>query len=124
MSNKLYSLKENLSKANERLKEVLAMEETQVNRDATIQRFEFCFELAWKSMKEYAKDQGVACNSPKNCIREAGVLELVDDVEKWLVFLEARNSTVHIYDASMAKTVFEEVKNLPGYIDRLLAKLN
>ena len=124
MNNKLHSLKENLSKANKRLKEVLAMEDTQVNQDATIQRFEFCFELAWKLIKEYAKDQGVVCNSPKNCIREAGGLELVDDVEKWLVFLEARNSTAHIYDASMAKTVFKEAKSLPGYIDKLLAKLS
>ena len=119
----LRNLKEDLKNANDRLKEILAMEDTQVNQDATIQRFEFCFELAWKLMKEYAKNQGVVCNSPKACIREAGSLELVDDVEKWLVFLEARNSTAHIYDASMAKIVFKEAKNLPGFIDALLANL-
>ncbi len=124
MNNKLLNLKESLKKANDRLAEVLTMEDTQVNQDATIQRFEFCFELSWKVMKEYAKDQGVICNSPKSCIRESGQLEVVDDVEKWLVFLVARNSTTHIYNSSMAKMVFEEAKNLPKCIDRLLKLLN
>jgi len=123
MNNKLLNLQKELGKAKDRLEEVLAMEATQVNQDATIQRFEFCFELAWKLIKEHAKDQGVICNSPKSCIREAGQLEIIDNVEKWLVFLEARNSTTHIYNASMAKIVFEEAKNLPKFINDLLNSL-
>ena len=38
-------------------------------RDGTIQRFEFCTELAWKTMREYLLDQGYTnINSPKEVI--------------------------------------------------------
>ena len=33
--------------------------ENELYRDALIQRFEFTFELGWKSMKEYLEDQGL-----------------------------------------------------------------
>jgi nucleotidyltransferase substrate binding protein (TIGR01987 family) len=120
---KLYNLKISLKTANDRLKEVLEMEETQVNQDATIQRFEFCFELAWKLMQEYTRDQGFDCNSPKSSIREAGKLEIVDDVEKWLIFLQSRNNVAHMYNAEMAKIVFKEAKKLPMFIDKILKKI-
>ena len=37
--------------------------------DATIQRFEFCFELAWKLMKTVLEYEGIDVNSPRSCIR-------------------------------------------------------
>ena len=40
--------------------------------DATIQRFEFCFELAWKLMKTVLEYEGIDVNSPRSCIRERG----------------------------------------------------
>ena len=40
--------------------------------DATIQRFEFCFELAWKLMKAVLEYEGIEANSPRSCIREGG----------------------------------------------------
>ena len=42
--------REALTAAIARLREVLQAPETDVSRDAAIQRFEFCFELAWKSI--------------------------------------------------------------------------
>jgi hypothetical protein len=43
-----------LSTAITRLREVLAEPENDVNGDAAIQRFGFCFELAWKAIQERA----------------------------------------------------------------------
>lgn len=41
-------------------------------RDGMIQRFEFSFELAWKSLKEYMAEQGVAdLQFPKQVLQEA-----------------------------------------------------
>nr|WP_233417489.1 HI0074 family nucleotidyltransferase substrate-binding subunit [Rickettsia slovaca] len=41
--------------------------------DATIQRFEFTFELAWKFLKEYFSQKGTFLHYPKEVIKEAFV---------------------------------------------------
>ena len=49
-------------------------------RDGVIQRFEFCTELAWKTMREYLIDQGYTeLNSPKATIRQAFASGLILD---------------------------------------------
>jgi hypothetical protein len=49
------------AKAGERLAEALSQPETDVLRDACIQRFEFCFELAWKSVQAVGRAYGQEC---------------------------------------------------------------
>jgi len=44
-----------------RLAEVVALPESEVVRDATIQRFEFTFEVVWKALKLYLERQGHEC---------------------------------------------------------------
>src|SRR3989344_2277682 len=54
------------------LEEALAGEKTKMNRDATIQRFEYTVEAFWKAMKEYLVEYaGVDVGSPKGVMREA-----------------------------------------------------
>ena len=38
--------------------------------DGVIQRFEFCFELAWKLLKSLLHHQGIESQSPRACINE------------------------------------------------------
>ena len=66
----------NFSNALERLKEAIEEFEkdnsSNVIRDGVIQRFEFTYELAWKTTKEYLEDIGIVDkNSPKAVIKEA-----------------------------------------------------
>lgn len=56
-------------KAVQRLDDVLAEAEIDVSRDAAIQRFEFCSELAWKSIQERARSEDLDCYSPKQCLQ-------------------------------------------------------
>jgi len=120
---KLENLIKNLKKANQRLKEAVSLKPTRINRDATIQRFEFTFELSWKTIQEYIRDQGLDCRSPKNCIREGARLELIRNVEKWFEFLEARNLIAHTYNEKLANKVYRKAQNFPKEIDNLLKNL-
>lgn len=121
--NKQEALIESLEKANKRLKDALLLPATRINKDATIKRFEFVFELSWKTIKEHCRDEGFDCVSPKSCIRWAGKMELIDDVEKWIEFLENRNLASHTYNERLANQVYAISKKLPKEVDKLLKKL-
>lgn len=80
-------------------------------RDGVIQRFEFCTELAWKTLREYLIEQGYTeVNSPKSVLRLAFSDGIVDDEQGWLNILDSRNITSHVYDEETADTVFRSIK--------------
>ena len=78
--------------------------------DATIQRFEFCFELAWKLMKVVLEYEGSEVNSPRSTIREAWKQGLIADAEAWLDMMEKRNLSAHTYDEHSAWGIYRVVK--------------
>lgn len=96
---------ENYQNAVLRLKEGISKfdKENDLLRDGLIQRFEFTFELAWKTLKVFFEDEGLlGLNSPKAVLREAFSSGLIEDDELWLDMLKDRNSTSHIYSESIA----------------------
>ena len=78
--------------------------------DATIQRFEFCFELAWKLMKAVLSDGGIEVSSPRASIREGWKQGLVQEAEAWLDMLEKRNLSAHTYNEQTAQVIYAAVK--------------
>jgi len=75
-------------KALSKLEEVVAMDFSEVVRDSAIQRFEFCFELAWKTMKQTLEFKGISVeNSPRDIFKNAFQLKLINDEELWLDIL-------------------------------------
>ena len=91
--------------------------------DAVIQRFEFTFETAWKSVKLAAKAVGYDCKSPKGCLKLAYRMGWIKDEERWLELLEARNLTSHTYDQETAMDVYETVKENFQVFGSLLREL-
>ena len=107
----------------DRFREALEAFETDISRDAAIQRFEFCFELAWKSIQERARDEGLDCQSPRGCLKLAFKSGWIADENGWLAMVEDRNRTAHTYDEALAREVY---RRLPGYIpllETLVARL-
>jgi nucleotidyltransferase substrate binding protein (TIGR01987 family) len=81
-------------------------------RDAVIQRFEFTFELAWKTLKrqleqEVAEPASVDRLAFHDLLREAAERGLLTDVEAWMEYRRQRNITAHTYDEAKAKSVYE-----------------
>lgn len=99
-----------LTKALKRLGEALSSQKTDLNRDASIQRFEFCFELVWKIFKNVNASLGKSCASPRDCLRIAAQTELIDNPEVWFKYLEARNLASHTYNEAEAEKVYQKAK--------------
>ena len=87
--------------------------------DATINRFEFCFELAWKLMKAMLDYEGIEVSSPRGSIREGWKQSMIDSAEDWLYMLEQRNICPHAYSERIAWDIYEKICN--KYIDLLSA---
>ena len=115
---------EEFKKALDALDEALAFSNTlsdksfEIARDACIQRFEFCIELAWKTS---AKVLGSTSTTAKPVIREMAQNQLINDVQQWFELIEARNKSSHTYDKVVAQEVFNVVKTFPP-IGRSLLK--
>ena len=116
-------LQEDLRQALARFKEALELPATHIHRDATIQRFEFCFELSWKLMVSIAKYEGIDAFGPRDAIRTAAQTGCINDPGAWFAMLEARNLTTHTYNEAIAADVYEKAKLLPPLIDALLVQV-
>jgi nucleotidyltransferase substrate binding protein (TIGR01987 family) len=106
-------------RALDRLETALARPEDDITRDACIQRFELGFELAWKAIQRHARAEGLDCVSPRECLKVAFSLGLVEDDAHWMSMVEDRIRTPRTYDEATARAVYGA---LPGHA-RLLREL-
>lgn len=90
------------------------------NIDATIQRFEFTFELFWKFLKDFFQEQGIQLHYPKEVIQEAFKVGTINDEGLWLQMLEDRNMTSHTYDEELANEIFLRIKRYTPEIRRVV----
>ena len=101
------------------LEEILAYQPSVIVRDATIQRFEYTAEAAWKALKHYLQEhEGMECQTPKGCIREAFKANLLNEreTEAFLQMIDDSNQTSHAYIPEVAKKIASAV---PEYADLL-----
>ena len=117
-----YTLR-SLEQAFLRLKEALAEPKTGLTRDASIKRFEFSFELAWKSIQKYLYGEGISCASPKSCFREAYKAGWVTDSPLWIRMIEDRNLTVHTYNESVAEDIYSRLSSYLPLVEGLIENL-
>lgn len=75
-----------------------------------IQCFEYTFELAWKTMKDYLEKEGFDVKSPRAAIQTAFQIQLIKDGHTWIDALEKRNLMSHTYDEEIAKEVEELIR--------------
>jgi nucleotidyltransferase substrate binding protein (TIGR01987 family) len=108
------------------LDEAVNMPFSVIVRDASIQRFEYSFESLWKLLKTYlAQHEGIICNSPKRCFREAlqvGLLS-VEETETCLVMADDRNLTSHTYIEAVAEAIYRKLPSHLTVMRTLLANI-
>ena len=101
----------NFTEASERLREGIAQVKDELDKDGVIQRFEFTFELLWKALKIYLEDQGLNCNSPKDCLQQAFRYGILKEEEAFLNMLNDRNKMSHIYSRKESEKIFKNIKD-------------
>ncbi len=93
-----------------RLQQAVGQVIDDLDRDGVIQRFEFTFELLWKTAKIFLEYEGFRCAGPRSCLKEGARRGFLFDGEILLDMLEDRNKTAHIYNEETAKEIFERIK--------------
>ncbi len=120
---KLDAQYQNLQKALARLKEGIELPFSEVSRDATIQRFEFTFELSWKLMQSIVRENKPEVAGVRTIIRVATDIGLIDDPLVWFDFLDKRNLTVHTYEEAVAQMVYEAAKLFLPEVEKLVNRI-
>lgn len=104
---------ENFDKAYGRFCEALQVTSTrpedQLYQIALVGTFQFTFELAWKTLKDYLKYSGIDASLPRDVIKQAFHHNLISHGQVWIDMLETRNLMAHVYQE---KSAIEAVKNI------------
>ena len=102
------------SNAVQRLREALEEKENDIIIDGVLHRFEFTFELAWKTMKDYLEYVGVIdkTGSPREIIKSAFEYGMLEDGDSWIKMMLARNSLSHLYDEAKSREVYQDIKSI------------
>jgi nucleotidyltransferase substrate binding protein (TIGR01987 family) len=103
------SLKKSLDRLGEALD--LPIDSNPIALDGTIQRFEFCYEQAWKTLQRFARFMGFDPRSPRDVFRVAYKQGWIEDEDLWLSMLNDRNLTSHTYRVALALEIYSRVKS-------------
>lgn len=97
---------EDYQKAVRRLQDAFRQEKNEFIRDSVIQRFEFCYELVWKTLKLKLEQEDIDACSPKETLRAALELGLIEDGNAWTKLHRKRYVTSQTYDEALAEEVY------------------
>ncbi len=81
-------------------------------RDSLIKRFEFCYELTWKFIKDYVeKFHDISIASPKKVFNECLKQNLtsLEETETLLNMVDDRNMTTHLYDEASTEEISQRI---------------
>jgi len=117
---------ETTEKALKTLKAITEEPYSVIVRDAAIQRFEYTSETFWKVVKGYLDVQeGIVCNSPKSCFKEAFKVGLLSEEEtvKILEMVDDRNLTSHTYHEEVAEEIYRRTRDYWKLMDEICRRI-
>ena len=98
-------------------------DEGRANIDATIQRFEFTFELAWNFLKSYFADRDVILDYPRDILKKAYSVNIIHDEEKWIQMLVDRNMSSHTYNEKLADEIYTRIQDYIPLLKNLVSNI-
>jgi nucleotidyltransferase substrate binding protein (TIGR01987 family) len=87
-----------------------------LEKQGLIQRFEFTFELAWKTLQDYLVYLGYEFQSgPNSTLKTALENSLIAGAEEWRQMSKARNLSTHTYDETAANKIVNDIYGIYYY---------
>jgi len=107
------------------LGDALEESESPIVRDACLQRFEFSYELLWKTLKVFLEDiHGVRAVSPRQVFKEAFALSIIGEEVTFVEMIESRNTLSHTYNEEQAAKIYVKCGGYLKAMKNVLAQLN
>lgn len=98
---------------------ILKNELNEFEEQGLIKSFEYTYELAWNTIKDFYEDQGeVGIQGSKDAVRLGFKRGLITNGEAWLEMIENRKLTVHTYNEATALEISRLIKK--RYFDLFL----
>lgn len=106
----------NFNKALNKLSQAVALagkeELSELEVEGLIQRFEYTYELAWKTLQDLIKQQGLTdINGPGQVLTQAFQMGLINNAESWRRLKKSRELTSHTYDSETAQIIAKAIIN-------------
>lgn len=101
----------NFNKAFTQLKKFIDKKNlNELEEQGLIKSFEYTYELAWNTLKDYFEYQGNNhLNGSRDAINEAFKNGIITDGENWMNMFKDRNLTSHTYNESTAKEIVSNI---------------
>ena len=83
---------------------------SELEKEGLIQRFEYTFELAWKTLQDLLIERGyIDVIGPNPVIAQSFQNGYINDAEGWKLILKSRNLTSHTYNSEIADKIAQQI---------------
>lgn len=102
-----------LQKAFDQLEKAVALTSySNLEREGLIQRFEYNYELSWKTLQDLLEYKGYPdIKGPRPVIEQAYKDGYIADGLTWMAMKKSREATSHTYDENTARAIAAAIKN-------------
>ena len=84
---------------------------SRLEKQGVIQAFEYSYELAWNTVKDFLIWQGIeGITGSRDTIREAFSKGLIEEGQGWMNMLADRNRTSHTYNEETAEVILSNIR--------------
>lgn len=85
---------------------------SRLEEQGLIQGFEYTYELAWNTLKDFLLEQGnESVYGARDAIQESFKVGLISDGDLWMEMFKDRNKTSHTYNRQTAKEISNAILN-------------
>jgi nucleotidyltransferase substrate binding protein (TIGR01987 family) len=91
----------------------------ELEEQGLIQAFEYTYELAWNTLKDYLEAQGeTEIHGSRDAFRLAFQRGMIEDGETWMDMVRSRTLTSHTYNEEIARQISNDVsqKYFPQFV--------